>query len=301
MVCCLMFSGCMAVSSGGAPRQSFDMDSDLKQLEKQFAQASSIENYYQAPSVQARNQFIAGRLVLMNVQYVRFIRGMTAEKQLLDSASDILVLSLNLTGSAADSARVKTILSAIAAGVTGSKATIDKYYFYEKTIPALIAAMNAQRKTALQPIVDGMSKDLNQYPFEKALSDLNDYYMAGTLMDAIQTIQADAGVKEQRADAAIRAQIEKQFGKQLSLTKVADLVADLEKRVQRVQRSGDNAKALAKAVLEKYRATHPSLVIAEDNPLEQLMALQVDVTHGEGLEPDALKLQQAYIEAGVAP
>ena len=68
---------------------------------------------------------------------------MTAERQLLDSAAGMLELGLNLAGTAVAAAGTKTILSAIAAGVTGSKEIVDKNYFFEKTIPALVGQMNA--------------------------------------------------------------------------------------------------------------------------------------------------------------
>jgi hypothetical protein len=195
---CLLVTlpGCQSIRNGGAPDPSFDVDKDLKQLEAKFNNANDIADFYKNPSKDARDSFIAGRLVLMNVRYIQFIRKATSEKQLLDSASDILLLSLNLAGTATGGAAIKTILAAIASGVTGSKVVIDKHYFYEKTVPALIAAMNAERKQALVPILTGMKKPLNDYSFEQAVADLHAYYFAGTYMGAIQAIQVDSGAKE---------------------------------------------------------------------------------------------------------
>src|SRR5690349_8825825 len=113
-----------------------------------------------------RNRVISGRLVMINLEYLKWVRTMTADKQLLDSASDILVLSLSLASTAAGGATAKTVLSAIAAGVAGSKTAVDKYYYYEKTLPALVAAMNAERKSVLTNILVGMSKPLTEYTFE---------------------------------------------------------------------------------------------------------------------------------------
>lgn len=201
----LATGGCKTSRYAGAPSPAYNIDKDLRELEKVFDQSTSIAHFYE-PANQTeteRNRFITGRLVLINLNYFKWLRNVTADKQLLDSASDILVLSLNLAGTAVGSTEAKTILAAISAGVAGSKTTIDKYYFYEKTVPALAAAMNAQRKQVLVNIIKGLDLDLKQYPFEQAMADLNEYYQAGTFQGAITTIQADAGAKEKTATSTI--------------------------------------------------------------------------------------------------
>jgi hypothetical protein len=196
-------TGCQSLRYGGAPEPSFNVDKDLEQLAKEYGEAASITDFYKNPTKEARDKFICGRLVMMNIRYIQFIRKTTSEKQLLDSAVEILALSLNLAGASVSAAGTKTVLAAIAAGVTGSKVVVDKNYYYEKTIPALIAAMNAQRKQALVPIVGGMAKSLDEYPFAQAVTDLQSYYFAGTFLGAITAIQADASVKEKQHDEAI--------------------------------------------------------------------------------------------------
>jgi hypothetical protein len=203
-LCSMALGGCSVFGNGGAPEQSFNVDKDLEQLAKRYSDATSIEKYYAGEQTKSRrNQFISGRMVMMNIRYVQFVRQTTTSKQFLDAATDILVLSLNLAGTAVDGASVKTTLAAIAAGVTGSKIAVDKHYFYEKTMPALVAAMNAQRKVALVPIMQGMQKEVIDYPFEQAIVDLNAYYEAGTFIGAINAIQVDASAKEKLADQEI--------------------------------------------------------------------------------------------------
>ena len=198
-----LLMGCESVRYGGAPAPSFDIDKDLKELAKKYGEDISIEKFYQNPTKEARNEFITGRLVMMNIRYIQFVRKSTSDKQLLDSATDILVLSLNIAGAAVSAAGTKTVLAAIAAGVTGSKVVIDKNFYYEKTVPALVGAMNASRKQKLAAILEGMTKDLDEYNFAQAVTDLHEYYFAGTFLGAIQAIQTDSGAKEQVQDAKI--------------------------------------------------------------------------------------------------
>ena len=157
--------GCSTVWYGGAPEPSFDVNKDLERLAQQFEPGDSIAEFYKTPSVALRNKFTTGRVTMMNIRYIQFVRQLTAERQSLDSAVAMLTLGLNLAGTSAASAGTKTILAAIAAGVTGSKEVIDKNYFFEKTIPALVAQMNADRKKAL---IDRKSTRLNSSHIQKS-------------------------------------------------------------------------------------------------------------------------------------
>lgn len=246
VICALALcaAGCNSSHYGGAPEQSFDVAEDLEQLAEYFGDADSIEDYHEAKKAGAsadelkslRNRFISGRLTMMNIRYIQFIRHTTSDKQLLDSAAEITGIGLNIAGVSFASAATKTALAGAAAGVSGSKATIDKNYYFEKTIPALIAAMNAQRKAALVPILRGTQKEVTEYPFEQGVVDLHNYYFAGTFIGAIQVIQADAGVKERQKDrdikiAKIGPMTKKDVDLKASLTKAIGGLAeaDLEK------------------------------------------------------------------------
>lgn len=196
-------AGCATIRHGGAPEPSFDVDRDLEQLAKQFGEADTITDFYRNPSVDARNRFASGRVTMMNIRYIQFVRQSTSDKQLLDSAAAMLTLGLNLAGTAVGAAGTKTVLAAIAAGVTGSKEVVDQNYYFEKTVPALVAQMNAERKKALIPILVGSRQPLDDYPFAQVVTDLHNYYFAGTYIGALQAIQGDAGAKEQRQDQII--------------------------------------------------------------------------------------------------
>jgi len=199
-----LLSGCATVRYGGAPEPSFDVDRDLEQLETQFLPADSITKFYTSPTKEARDRFISGRLTLMNIRYIQFVRKLSSERQLVDSAAEMLVLGLNIAGASFSDAVTKTVLAGLAASVTGSKQVIDKNYYFEKTIPALVGQMNAERKKALVPILGGVRRHtLDEYPFPQAVTDLYNYYNAGTFSGAIQAIQVEAGAQEKLQDDII--------------------------------------------------------------------------------------------------
>ena len=196
----LITTGCSTLGSGGMPTQSFDTNKDIEALAQHFEQATKISDFYNLTDKQSqrdqRNAFITGRMVLVDLRYIQFIRGLTRDRQLLDSATDFLILSLNLAGAGVASATTKTVLASIAAGVGGTKVIIDRDFFYQKTVPALIAAMNAQRAATRVPLIKGMQQDIDAYPFHTAVVDVQNYFEAGTFTGALIAIQADAAVKE---------------------------------------------------------------------------------------------------------
>jgi hypothetical protein len=235
-----LLAGCSTLRYGGAPEPSFDAEQDLEQLGKIFGPGDSISQFYANPTVDARNKFITGRLTMMNIRYIQFIRQLTTDRQLLDTAGALLTLGMNIAGASVAATSTKTILAALSAGVTGSKEVVDKNYFFDKTIPALVGQMNAERKKALIPILTGLKADLDDYPFGQAVTDLHNYYFAGTFAGAIQAIQADAAEKEQRQDQIIATLVPlstEQVASKTALTKAIGTLgaADLPKIQKAIQ------------------------------------------------------------------
>jgi predicted RND superfamily exporter protein len=64
--------------------------------------------------------------------------------------------------------------------------------------------MDAQRKEVLKRILDGMTNDIASYSIVQAMSDLNDYYEAGTLFSAVSIIQKNAKDKERAVDVEMQ-------------------------------------------------------------------------------------------------
>lgn len=197
-------TGC---STPGFPRRSYDEKNQIQQLEKEVQRPNLITEYYGLVKTNAseavlraeRDKLISGRLALIDLNYNQFVARFSVTRQSLDFGTEVTQFGLNLATTAVGGAGTKTVLAAIAAGVTGSKIAIDKNFFFEKTVPVLVTSMNAQRKEALEPIMSGMQHSSADYSFNQALSDIDAYYFAGTFVGALQAIQADAGAKDVKA------------------------------------------------------------------------------------------------------
>jgi hypothetical protein len=238
--------GCATLWNPGAPDQSFDEDNDIQVLEQHYGQAGALTSYYavKPETVAARNEFVAGRLTLINLQYIKFIRGFAATKSQMDSAFDLLITGVGLATAVTGGEAAKAALGAAAAGLGATRTSIDKNFFYEKTVPTLITAMNAQRKVVLVSIIEGIKRDIENYPLAQALSDLSEYYFAGTFVGALQAIQKDAGAKEEAADKKIEIARLPEAAVVLASQPVRDKVRALLKKIDAL--SPDQALALAK-------------------------------------------------------
>lgn len=244
VVLLLTGTSCKTTTSGGMPEPVYSIKKDMQAIKAKYGDDKALETFYNTPppTTLTRNQFISARLALLNISYLEFVRACTADRQLLESATEMLVMGLNLAGTSAEGAAAKTTLAAIAAGVGGSKTIIDKNYYYNQDMPALIAAMNAQRKVVLQTILEGMmTKTYEEYPIETAVADLQAYYIAGTLQGARSAIQSDASAKEKEKDDEIK------LIPVLSPTQI-DLKSSLTKAVGKIDASSvtKGAEALAK-------------------------------------------------------
>jgi len=197
----IFMQGCATLTHPFSPSPSFDTDADIKALEIHFGSATVIEDFYAgANTVARRNHAIIGRLTVINLQYIKFIRQFAVDKAQLDTALDMLQLGVDLTITVIGGESIKAALGAASTGISGTRLSINKNFYFEQTVPVLITAMNAQRKEALIPIIKGMNASITEYRFVQGITDLNAYYHAGTFIGALQSIQKDSGVKETKAD-----------------------------------------------------------------------------------------------------
>lgn len=79
MLCCvLLVSGCQTMRSGGAPNESFNLTNDIQALSEQFNGKTTIHDYYktegEAARLAKRNEFISGRLALIDLNYLQYVR-----------------------------------------------------------------------------------------------------------------------------------------------------------------------------------------------------------------------------------
>jgi hypothetical protein len=234
----LFLTGCSSTRKPGFPRQSYNEKAQIKALEKEFEKPKLISDYYklcakanvtEEEKRAARNRIVDGRIALINLNYNQFVGQFASTKQTIDFSTEIAELGVNLATTVVGGESAKTVLGAVSSGITGAKLAVDKNFFFEKTVPVLVSSMNAQRKESLAPILKGMKQNTDDYPLTQALSDLDGYYFAGTFLGALQTIQAESGAKEEKAQAKINFIRNPDFASESAQVRISALLDKMEK------------------------------------------------------------------------
>ncbi len=122
----------------------------------------------------------------------------------LQTAGDAAQLGVTAAATVVGATGIKDILDATLTALQGTRLSIDKNFFAEKTTEALISQMRASRKTQQAAILQSLAKrDATEYPLEACWTDLIRYYHAGTLPSALVEIASKAGSDDVKADQTL--------------------------------------------------------------------------------------------------
>jgi len=141
-------------------------------------------------------------MLAYDVAYETFKQQLLTEGNSVNTIGDLVVLALSGLGATAGTATTKAALAAASAGIVGAKTAISSDLFYQRTLPALIAQMDANRATAKAAILNGLSRPDTDYPLVRAFVDLQQLSDAGSMIGAVGTITGDAA-KKSAAEASL--------------------------------------------------------------------------------------------------
>lgn len=207
----LILSGCANKGAPaivrGLPDRSIDPAVYLKSIEK-YLQPEIINDYDKETDPQQRkrlrDRIVEARIYETDVHFNIFKANFYREGVYSNVGVEWTTTALNTAGSVVGGAGIKSALSATAGGLTGAKAAFAENVYYKKTLPVIIAQMESHRKEVLVIIRRGLTKSDDEYPLFQALSDLENYYNAGTLPGAIVEIAEKAGEVAGKADKELK-------------------------------------------------------------------------------------------------
>jgi hypothetical protein len=150
-------------------------------------------------NIPTRNDYITEQLYLMDLEYSIYFAQLTNQTELGDLAGDLVLLGLTAGSTVSSSKAAKTALSAAATAVTGATAAIDKDILLSHTIQVLQIQMEASRSLIRDRITANLNCPYSVYTIWQGLSDLEDYYRAGTLPGALEALAAATGNSSQQA------------------------------------------------------------------------------------------------------
>lgn len=204
-LCATMLVGCATIQNGGAPAPLSNSSADLVAADKHLAATGDLTKVLDsAVTTTDRNRFINARLISLDINYHAFVNNLSVERQNADAAVQVAQIAMGVAGVSTAAARTKTNLAAAAAALTGVKAIVDKEYYFNKSVPALLAMMNAQRSAVLKKIKTSMNDLVEQYDARAAMDDLAAYQRAGTLIGAISAVETIANALEEKKAGEVR-------------------------------------------------------------------------------------------------
>ncbi len=151
-----------------------------------------------------RNRTIDEITWTIDNSFQRYVESLYASGALFNTIADLVILGSSGAATVAGGEGAKTILSAVAAGVSGARSTIDQNYFAEQSRIALISKMKEMRARTLLRIEEGKQAPISVYPMSQAMVDLQAYYFAGNILSALQDITREAGEGLTRQQEALR-------------------------------------------------------------------------------------------------
>ena len=154
--------------------------------------------------VNQRNAAMLKLMALADVRYMHFRNDIVNDRKGTRSATNGLLLMTDIAATLTKSVGVKDNYIALSALISGGENIYDKEYLLDRTIDALVAQMDANRKARQVEIYRRMDDPITRYPSQAAFADTLEYYYAGTLNGALMGVQQSAAEQERRSDAELK-------------------------------------------------------------------------------------------------
>jgi hypothetical protein len=207
----LTAAGC--ASNQGGPTRPISIEDDVARVK--LLTEPDVSTFYTldlATQAAYRNQVVTARMYVADVEYHYYESRLTKEMQQEGLLATAASLGLTTSATLVPVAQTKTLLSALATGVTGLDKAYTEKELLSNTIQALQTQMRADRKAQAAVIYAKMFKDggsntkiitpIAEYTLPMALSDADTYYAAGTFGSALIGLSKTMANNEKNADDA---------------------------------------------------------------------------------------------------
>lgn len=191
-----------------------------------------------------RNMVVGTLIMAADSRYMQFRRRLSAESRGSSLALDIGILGLSNGASIASEATANA-LAAGAAGLTGTRAAVSRDVYFDRTIPAMIGIMDAERTKMRAAIMTNLRRPADEYPLAIALSDVGAYEAAASLDGAIEVLTRDAAERSEQAKDSYAEDVQNYVGP--PEPGVADIKRQIRTKLRTLDRTGDRAGLVAAA------------------------------------------------------
>ncbi|HEX8643563.1 MAG TPA: hypothetical protein VF702_06575 [Allosphingosinicella sp.] len=158
-----------------------------------------------------RNMVVGSLMLAADSRYMQFRRRLAAE-----SRGSSLLLDVGIAGLASGASIAgESTANALAAGasaLTGTRSAVSRDVYFDRTIPAMIGMMDAERTRLRTGIMTNLRRSADEYPLAVALSDVAAYEGAASLDGAIELLTREAGEQSEAAQRQYAASVQNYTG-----------------------------------------------------------------------------------------
>lgn len=191
-----------------------------------------------------RNMVVGTLLMAADARYLQFRRRLAAEARGSSLLLDIGILGLSNGASIAGESTANA-LAAGAAGLTGTRAAVSRDVYFDRTIPAMIGIMDAQRTQMRTGIMTSLRRPADEYPLAIALSDVASYEAAASLDGAIEILTREAAERSEQAREQYAEDVQNYTGPPEA--GVADIKRQVRTHLRTLERTGNRAELVEAA------------------------------------------------------
>jgi hypothetical protein len=147
-----------------------------------------------------RNELIENVLPYVDQAYIDFITDIQAGRDRANFVADLIELGTSAAVGITNGERPLQILGIALTAFRGGRRSADLNFYKEQTTPVLITKMDGNRAKVRATILNREKDDVATYPIGAAISDIVDYYNAGTLVRAFTELQKDTATQTRQAE-----------------------------------------------------------------------------------------------------
>lgn len=214
-----------------------------------------------AEKTRLRDKIVFSTAGEIDSSYIEFKNSFYAGRAVTETSLDAAQIGLGTAATIA-SGGVVNVLAAISTGLAGARLSFNKNFFKEKTPELLLSRTDALRDEQWARIYLKLKMSDEMYSLYEAERDLKAYFEKGSLEAAFQSILAESGAAQVKADEEIKKQIYSKYGESLGPRAAPEELRGIEELYREfLALKSPEKEARAKRVIEEFRKLRPNVPI----------------------------------------
>lgn len=150
-----------------------------------------------------RNEFLETAIPYLDDGYTDYITGLQAGQDRANFVADVVELGTSAAVGITNGERPIQILGIALTAFRGGRRSADLNFYKQQTAPILINKMDDNRAKVRATILQREKNSVDDYPIGAAISDIVDYYNAGTLVRAFTQLSKDTAAQAQASEERV--------------------------------------------------------------------------------------------------